>query len=234
MSSVIDATLPTGAKHYFQGFLRFYDFLVLKFHNNFVWRCPTKTVLLPLFCANAGDYHMDVGVGTGYYPAALHQSNPFWPQHLTLVDVNNNCLKRSAERIGLPDRTRRVIANVLEPFTLPDTEPKKFDSISLIFLLHCLPCSQAEKARVFTNLKQHLSSRGTLFGATVLTKDGQQTWLSRFLLWFLNQMGAFTNTEDGKDDFLKALRADFEEVEGYVIGSVLIFCARKPKPLEQT
>lgn len=234
MFGLLNATLPTGAKHYFRGFLRIYDFLILKFHNNFVWRCPTKTVLLPFFCANAGERHMDVGVGTGYYPAALHQSNPSWPQHLTLVDVNHNCLESSAERIGLPDRTSRVIANALEPFTLPANEPEKFDSISLIFLLHCLPCSPAEKTQIFTNLKQHLSPQGTLFGATVLAKGVQQTWLSCFMLWFLNLIGAFSNTEDGKDDFLKALAAEFGDVEGHVIGSVFIFCARRPKPLKQT
>lgn len=229
MARTMNENLPVGARHYLRGFLRIYDLLVLTFHNSFVWRCPTQSVLLPFFFANAGERHMDVGVGTGYYPTALHQSKPPWPQHLTLVDINANCLERSADRIGLPDRTSCVIANVLEPFTLPASEPEKFDSISLIFLLHCLPCSPVEKTRVFTNLKPYLSPQGTLFGATVLGRDVQPTWLARLVLWWLNLLGAFTNTADGKEDFLKALAAEFEEVEGYIIGCALIFRARKPK-----
>lgn len=226
MASVPDSNLPAGARIFSYTFLWMYDFLVLTLFTNFIWRCATKTVLRPFFCANAGKRHMDIGVGTGYYPAALHQKEDDWPEHLTLVDLNSNCLEASAQRVGLPDRTSCITANVLDTFTLPDSEPEEFDSISLIFLLHCLPCRPAEKARIFTNLKPHLLPGGTVFGATVLGRGIKKTLLGSFGLWLLNNFfGSLTNWADGREDFLDALSAEYEEVEGHVVGYVLLFRA---------
>ena len=44
-----------------------------------------------------------------------------------------------------------------------------------------------------------------------------------------NWAGMFHNKEDGKEDFLRALEKEFEEVGCRVVGCVLIFQARKPK-----
>src|SRR5262249_21733539 len=58
-----------SARYYRRLILSFYALWVLPISNPFVWRCPTKTVLVPFFRANVGRRHMDVGVGTGYFPA---------------------------------------------------------------------------------------------------------------------------------------------------------------------
>lgn len=232
MASLSNGNLHISAKFY-NYILRFYDFLALTFNCNFLWLCPTKTVLLPFFRANAGEWHMDVGVGTGHNPAALHELDPSWPKHLALVDINTHCLKVAAERIGLPTRTTCITADIIEPFSLPASEPQKFDSISLMYTLHCLPYPPAEKGRVFTNLKQHLSPQGTLFGSTILGRDGRHNLLARVGLWWWNLVGVINNLGDGKDDFHNALEAEFEEVESYIVGCVLLFRARKPKESEK-
>lgn len=230
MLSRINAHLPTGANLYTRHVLQIYDFLVHTFNDNFMWKCPAKTVLIPFFHANAGPRHMDVGVGTGFFPYHRHDQDDQWPQQLTLVDINENCLESAAERVGLPDRTTCIAASVLEDsLTLPGIQYKQFDSISLMYLLHCLPCSPLEKARVFSNLKPYLSTQGTLFGATILGRDTNANLLTQLWMGMWNWLGVFHNLADGKEDFLHALEAEFEEVECHVVGCSLIFRARKAR-----
>lgn len=229
MASVPSQHIPVGGRIYSRIFLHLYDFFVFHVLTRFFWRCPTKSVLVPFFFANAGERHMDVGVGTGYFPAALHRSRSSWPQHLTLVDVNPSCLEWAAEQVGLPERTTCVRGNALDTLRLPAGEPTEFDSISLMLLLHCLPCSPAEKTRVFANVKQHLSPNGTLFGATILGRGVRLTRTARLLLSMLRRVGAVSNADDRKEDFLDGLSREFEEVEGNVVGCILLFSARKPR-----
>src|SRR5262249_36594178 len=155
--------IAASARYYRRLILSFYDLWVLTISNTFVWRCPTKTVLVPFFRANVGRRHMDVGVGTGYFPAiAMTASDPdvnkgrkevmkttVTPQSLTLVDVNPNCLAFAARRIGRPESTRCIVADALKlslPNSEDDGEREHFDSISLFYLLHCLPGPAAQKA----------------------------------------------------------------------------------------
>lgn len=209
--------------------LHIYDYYVLGLTNSVGWRCPTDSVLLPFFQANAGPRHMDVGVGSGYFPTTMHQREGHlgWPKKLVLVDLNPNCLEQVSCRVGLPDRTLCLHNDALQP--LPDIGP--FDSISLMFLLHCLPGPPERKARIFGNLKPHLTDDGTLFGATVLGQGILHNWFGLILMWIYNWFGMFGNFADGAGHFLEALKEEFEEVEGTVIGCVLIFKARKPRRL---
>lgn len=236
--------LDDSARYYSSFVLSSYDFFVLYFSNKFVWRCPTKSVLLPFFRANAGPRHMDVGVGTGYFPAAAttrrreitssdkHDRDTIkqgedWPQKLALVDVNPKCLETASSRIAQPDRTVRLLADVLRP--LPDPV-EVFDSISFMYLLHCLSGPPREKTqRVLVNLKPYLAEQGVLFGATILGKGVRHNWIGRILMWAYNRVGLFHNYADGKDEIISALEAEFDDVEGHVIGCVLVFRARRPK-----
>lgn len=173
---------------------------------------------------------MDVGVGTCYFPYHRLNQGSQWPQQLTLVDSNENCLESASKRVGLPDRINSIVANVLDnPLTLASIDQRQFDSISLMHVLHCLPCSSTEKGRIFSNLKPYLSSQGTLFGTTILGHGTSQHWLSRLYMELYNWAGMFQNKEDGKDNLLRALEKEFEEVGHRVVGCVMIFQARKPK-----
>ncbi|EYE93396.1 uncharacterized protein EURHEDRAFT_516680 [Aspergillus ruber CBS 135680] len=79
--------------------------------------------------------------------------------------------------------------------TLPGVEHRQFDSISLMYVFHCLPCSPIEKGRIFTNLKSYLSSQGTLSGATILGCGTSQHWLSRLYIKLYNWACVFHNKD---------------------------------------
>jgi ubiquinone/menaquinone biosynthesis C-methylase UbiE len=118
---------------------------------------------------------LDVGVGTGYFLAAMHKSEQqrhptasgevIWPQTLTLIDLNPTCLETAARHLGHPDRTECVMADAREPLPI---KPGKFDSISFMYLLHCIPAPPEKKGCVFANLKLYLEEPGTLFSVTIL------------------------------------------------------------------
>jgi hypothetical protein len=66
--------------------LDFYDFFVLRVSTTFLWGCPAHTVLYNLFLASFSKNHVDMGVGTGYFPAralfelAEMQGDDSWDQ----------------------------------------------------------------------------------------------------------------------------------------------------------
>lgn len=176
---------------------------------------------------------------------------------LTLLDLNQHALTAAAQRIGRPKQTRCVVADALAPLdplynSPPRTEtenanasnnerssqskePEKFDSISLFYLLHCLPGPVSRKLTLFTNLKPHLADDGVLFGATILGNgqgegDGAtHNLFGKALMGLYNRMGVFDNYPDGRGEYIAALKRGFHEVEAHVVGAVLVFRAWKPK-----
>lgn len=110
------------------------------------------------------------------------------------------------------------------------TGKEKFDSISLFYLLHCVPGPCSAKARIFENLKTYLAADGTLYGATILGQGGDIdfNWFASALLNVYNKKGIFGNSEDTEKLFVEALGRNFETVESRVEGCVLLFKASKP------
>lgn len=139
--------------------------------------------------------HLDVGVGSGYY---LAHSSDRPEQKVTLLDLNDNSLKAAGSRIAhlQPSLVRD---DVLQPSgALGD---RKFDSISLFYLLHCLPGNMAEKGRrVFSTLGAHLAPGGVLYGATILGDEANHNWIGRRLMKLYNRKGILeTSTTRRKD-----------------------------------
>ncbi|KAK0648425.1 hypothetical protein B0T16DRAFT_408174 [Cercophora newfieldiana] len=97
-----DANMPTtqtettntqpGARAYNPLILATYDNWVLRFNMSYVWRCPTSTILLPLFREAFSTRHLDIGVASGYFPSAALQQSKLAAnagQHeITLMDLN--------------------------------------------------------------------------------------------------------------------------------------------------
>ncbi|KAJ5762453.1 uncharacterized protein N7511_005835 [Penicillium nucicola] len=234
--------MHASASYYNALVLTCYDYCVHSLFMVYLWGCPTTTVTLPFFKSNIGRRHMDVGVGTGYFPAAVRQSvqqkqqnhavlldSPFlqWPEKLLLVDLNPNCTEMAASRVGVRDRTEILIVDVFQP--LPAVESvEKYDSISLMNLLHCLPGSAEYKSQVFGNLKPFLKDNGTLFGGTILGKGVQHNFLGKALMWVFNCIGIFHNYEDEKGLFLQVLEKEFGKVDHVVVGRILLFVAKEP------
>ncbi|KAI9739234.1 MAG: hypothetical protein M1834_007447 [Cirrosporium novae-zelandiae] len=203
-----------------------YDLVVLKFSNTFAWRCPTTTTLVPFFKSHIQPdctSHLDIGVGSGYYPAvcSLPPSTS-----LTLVDLNQNSLNAASARFNRPASTTCILHDITTP--LPTST--RYDSISLMYLLHCMPGPPSHKARIiFAHLKHNLQPDGTLFGSTILGKGVRHNLLGKALMWYYNYTGIFGNEGDGAEGVLDALREEFEVVEGRVVGTVLLFVARGPR-----
>jgi SAM-dependent methyltransferase len=209
-----------GAAVYSPLTLALYDAWVLGISNRYAWRCPTREVLLPFFRANVRARHLDVGVGTGYYPAkALLPADT----QVTLLDLNPSSLEAARRRIGRAS-TRTLQHDVMKP--IPGNE--RFDSISLFYLLHCLPGPLQAKAAIFGNLKHNLQPGGVLFGATILGDEADHNGFGRKLMAVYNKKGIFGNRHDTQLGFEAHLREHFRHVTLKREGCVLLFRAAQP------
>lgn len=239
-----------GAHMYNSWVLNVYDIWVVGISNSYAWCCPTSSVLHPFFKANFSSNHLDAGVGTGYFLAEAVFDQPATPnvdtyeaQQITLVDLKPNCLSMAAARIKAarpaPAPARTFAADAFEILPLKSsngsigderTGKEKFDSISLFYLLHCVPGPCSAKPRIFENLKTHLTADGTLYGATILGQGGNVhfNWFASALLGAYNTKGIFGNSRDTKKLFVEVLGRNFDKVESRVEGCVLLFKASKP------
>lgn len=222
--------MDASASVYSRFILHFYDIVVLFVTNNWGWRCPTRSTLLPFFQSHIGENaHLDVGVGTGYYLAA---SAPLLAKtkNVTLLDLNSNTLDVAEARLrraGYKGAIDKVEQSVFSPLSAPLRS--KFDSVSLFYLLHCLPGTfPAKGSHVLANLSAALAPDGVLYGATVLGYDVHHNWFGSFLMWLYNRKRIFGNSRDSLENLEKALNGYFEEVEVRLVGVVALFEARKP------
>jgi SAM-dependent methyltransferase len=212
-----------GAAVYSPLVLKVYDAWVLGISNRYAWQCPTRRVLLPFYRQHAGQRHLDVGVGTGFY---LAHAGFDAGRQITLLDLNPHSLHAAARRLGRAD-TRIVVQDVLQPTTA--LGGNKYDSIALFYLLHCLPGTMAEKSRVFENLKVHLADGGVLYGATILGDAAGHNGFGRKLMNVYNEKGIFGNRLDTLDALRDGLQRHFDDVELSQQGKVALFAARGPK-----
>ena len=112
---------------------------------------------------------------------------------------------------------------MLEPVPL-ETGP--FGSISLNYLLHCLPGTLARKAVVFDHLRPFLAPGGTIFGSTLLGEGVERSSMARALMRFYNTKGIFSNQQDSLERLHRELAARFEQVRVEVVGCAALFTAR--------
>jgi SAM-dependent methyltransferase len=212
-----------GAAVYTRPFLRIYDWWVLGIVNSLSWRCSTTKILLPFFASHLPSNHLDIGVGPGYY---LSHCSLTPEHHITLMDLNKNSLETTNARIG--NVARMFKGDALAP-SLPFMKEEKFESISLIYLLHCMPGPLERKKVLFENLREYLADDGVLYGTTILGKDVKHNLFGKFLMLFLNTVGIFGNWGDSEEGYEAALKENFEDVDVRVVEVVLLFTAKKPK-----
>lgn len=210
---------PSGHAIYNRFTLAVYDWYVLGLSNRFIWNCPTER-LVAHFNRHVTDNHMDVGVGTGYFLDKC--SFPSDSPRIGLLDLNPCSLSRSSRRIA---RYRPEIywRNVLEPIDLPGSG---FDSISLNYLLHCLPGTMTEKAVVFAHVAEHLNPGGTLFGSTLLHNGVPKNLAARRLMAVYNRKGIFGNLDDDVEQLRTALEQHFPRSGIEIVGCAALFWAR--------
>ncbi|KAI0070220.1 hypothetical protein K474DRAFT_1609087, partial [Panus rudis PR-1116 ss-1] len=190
--------------------------------------------------------HLDIGVGTGHYLALAARSRALRNvSSVTLFDLSPLTLSMAEERLrkaGYEGEIKVVQDEKHEP------SQQTFNSISLFYLLHCLPGNMYTKSsKVFSSLKHRLSSPpstppqldsdpnslrhnggGVLYGATVPgERYASHNWLGKMWLRYYNRQGVISNTEDSREGLEVALREHFGEVDIWEEGRVVLFVARR-------
>lgn len=230
MNKAIPPSTREGAAVYSPVVLKLYDLWVLGVSNRWAWECPTREVLLPFFREHLSANHLDVGVGTGFY---LKNSSLDSEQKVALLDLNPNSLE-AARRAVLAQQPRLQPLVLQEDILRPQGAlgAHRFDSMSLFYLLHCLPGTMSDKAdAVFGALAPHLNPQGMIYGATLLGDASNHNGLGRRLMAVYNKKGIFSNRSDTAHDLQTALSRYFEGVSLRVHGRVALFCARgRPAP----
>jgi ubiquinone/menaquinone biosynthesis C-methylase UbiE len=198
--------------------LKYYDRL-LEFTCSRVWRCPIERTL-ELYKRHLSSNHLEVGVGTGYF--LEHSHLPGSEPRLALLDLSPHCLKRTATRLSryAPEAYR---ANALTPIELG---VRRFDSIAINYVLHCMPGVLPEKGVAFANLKPLLNASGVLFGSTVLRHGVRCAFGTKAFMRLYNARKVFCNLEDSLADLRQALEMNFRSVQIEVIGCVAQFSGR--------
>lgn len=215
MKDISEEEIKSGQAIYTPLLLKVYDLWVIHFSNRLIWRCP-KHLQLKQFQDNVSTNHLDIGVGTGYYLQRCQ-----WPKNtrLALMDLNPACLDTAKKAI--PSLSAEVyLADIFKP--QPQLE-NQFDSISMNFLLHCLPGDMDNKSVVIGNAVQMLKQNGVLFGATILSDKNLQTPLSSTLASLYNKKGIFSNLNDTQAGLSNALNQHLKDVTLNTIGSVALF-----------
>ncbi|HKC94137.1 MAG TPA: class I SAM-dependent methyltransferase [Nitrospira sp.] len=217
--TVTEKQVEASQAVYSKSMLAIYDWLVLRFSNRLIWKCPSKQILA-LYDRHVTANHLDVGVGTGYFLDRCRVLND--RTRLGLMDVNPNCLEAAARRAAryYPEVYR---ANVLDPIGL---DIPRFDSISMTYLLHCLPGTIKTKSAVFRHLTPLLNHGGVMFGATVLSDGVHKCWAAKRLMAFYNSKGIFTNNGDDLQGLRAVLSDHFTAVSIEVVGCAALFSGR--------
>jgi hypothetical protein len=211
--------VAAGQAVYTKRVLRAYDCVVLGVSNRWLWQCPTPR-LVAHYHQHLTANHLDVGVGTGYF--LDHCRFPAAAPRIALLDLNQNALEFAAQRLGRY-HPETYLRNVLEPISM---EAAKFDSVSLNYLLHCLPGSMESKAVAFDHLTALMNPHAVLFGSTLLQGGVSRSWWAKRLMDVYNQKRIFSNRHDSLDGLKRALGQRFRDVSVEVVGCVAMFAGR--------
>ena len=215
-----DEDARKGAAAYTPLALALYDLAVLRLSNSFVWQCPSH-VLLDFYNQHISDKHLDIGVGTGYFLDRCRF--PSSVPKVALFDLNPHSLAKSARRLRRYNPSC-YLGNALQRI---DIGMSGFGSISLNYLLHCLPGNLASKSIVFEHVKPLLRDGGVVFGSTILGEGVRHNLLAKQLMKTYNAKGIFSNLSDRQSDLEAGLKAHFDEHTMHIAGSVALFSARK-------
>ena len=215
------ATKTQRSQRYFNRLtLFFYDFILYGIVSRFAWGSSTQR-LDAHYRACATSNHLEVGVGTGYLlNRVVFESNQ---PRVALMDLSVACLERTRRKVARY-APAIYVQNLLEP--IQECIPA-FDSISINYVMHCIPGSFKEKGVALAHLAPLLSSQGVLFGTTVLSDGVPKNLIARPAMWLLNLLVVFNNRKDNAQDLKACLAKNFQLLEFEVIGVTAYFSARK-------
>ncbi len=205
-----------GQSIYTPRLLALYDFGVLTLSNSFLWRCPTAK-LLRHFNQNITTNHLDIGVGSGFFldKCRFPGSHP----RIGLMDLNPAAISYTAARISRYN-PEKYLHNIFEPL---DFHYPKFSSISLNYLLHCLPGNLAEKSIIFDHIQSLADPGAICFGSTLLGDGISLNWGAKHLMSFYNKKGIFSNSGDNARNLEKELCKRLDIISFEIVGAAVLF-----------
>jgi len=112
---------------------------------------------------------------------------------------------------------------VLQPIVF---DARRFDSVALNYVVHCLPASWPHKSAVFAHLKALLYPGGTLFGATLVQGDVPQSAAAAGLMRWFNARGTLHNQTDTCARLVEGLEQHLSDVRVEQVGCVALFSGR--------
>jgi hypothetical protein len=139
------------------------------------------------------------------------------------MDLNRYALDHAARRIARY-RPSTIMHNALESYR---QELAPFDSISINYLLHCVPGNLLQKAVILENLSALLNPGGVIFGTTILRHGVSVPMFGRPMVWWLSATGVFNNEADRLVDLEAGLARHFPRWELSVRGMVALFAGWK-------
>ena len=193
--------------------LPIYDFFVYRFISQFIWGCSNE-LLINRYKQYVTKNHLEVGVGTGYLLDNIKLDNI----SLDLMDLSKTCLHQSRKRLS------RYAPNIIKHNILeePIEEDKRYSSIGINYVMHCVAGDYINKGIVFDHLKMLLKDNGVIFGTTVI-KTQHSSGLARLSMKFLNYIGIFNNRNDKVEELKDALEQQFKYVNVELESSVALF-----------
>lgn len=216
MTTTATNALHDATKAYTRPTLKIYDTVIMGLLARFVWRCPTHR-FIDLYDALLSTSHAEIGVGTGY---CLDHCKADIGQ-LALIDLNPNCLDFARKRLERFAPTTHV-RNVLDPVYVSDD---LFHSVALGGVLHCLPGSMQDKARVFDNLQPILARDGIVFGYTLVSDTGALGLAAIGARALLNRLRFVNNYSDNSDGLRRELAKRFDNYVVERVGAFAFFIA---------
>ncbi|MFC5028981.1 class I SAM-dependent methyltransferase [Streptomyces sp. DSM 41987] len=217
-SAELDPRIVHAQQVYSRSRLGIYDKWVLGVFCRVVWRCPAG-VMRRLYNSSAGNRHLDIGPGTGYFVDKCRF--PTKTPELTLLDLNSECLDMSAGRLA---RYRPAIcqANLMEPLPLPS---RHFDSAAMNLVFHTIPGGWDTKGIILKHVAETLRPGGVLFGTTVLAEGVPMNRLTSKMVLEQHRRGNFQNQGDDPAGLERQLAKYFPEYRVTIRGAVAIFTA---------
>ena len=220
MAEITVEDVEAGQAIYNKLTLAAYDFWVLGVSNRWVWKCPTEKLLIH-FNQHISANHLDVGVGTGYFMDRC--TFPSDSPRIALMDMNENSLSASEKRIQRykPTLYQRNILQKIE------FDEKKFESISLNYVLHCLPGDMSYKCDSVDNLLELVVEGGVIFGSTILSSGVPVSGMAKRLMTIYNAQKTFTNRKDSYEQLEAQLQKRLKQVNIKTYGCVAMFSGYK-------
>jgi 2-polyprenyl-3-methyl-5-hydroxy-6-metoxy-1,4-benzoquinol methylase len=196
----------------------FYEIIVYRINTPFGWGARLADIDA-FYKKHMSSNHLEIGLASSRFILNNAQSQ----QQVTLLDINPFNLKKSTEQLKEHYQIHAIEANILHPI---ETD-KRYDSIALNYVLHCLPgdLSVNSKGICLKHLAHLLNKNGKLFGSTIIGQEVQHNAFGRFLMKKFNAKGIFNNHNDHIEDLRMTLESIFNQVEINQKGRLAFFVA---------